>query len=106
MTYDRDCEIWIAIDGRAFETQDSCERYEAALAAVPEVQEPSDTQMLDWMAQHGAHISYGNDAEYCNVWLPARRDGTEARPAEGYPQKCYDNPREAIRAAISAQGGK
>lgn len=61
-----------------------------------------DAGRLDWMIQHGAYISWSQDSEVCNVWLPSERDGTEARPAEGYPQKCYDDPRKAIDAAIAS----
>ena len=31
------------------------------------------------------------------------RDGTESRPAEGYPLKCYDSWHRAIDAAIAAK---
>ncbi|OEZ46736.1 hypothetical protein JAB1_46740 [Janthinobacterium sp. MP5059B] len=61
-----------------------------------------DAEYLRWMVESGARISWSMDGEYCNVWLPAERDGKESRPAEGYPQKCYDSWHRAIEAAIAA----
>ncbi len=53
---------------------------------------------LNFLIQYGAHLSWSMDSEVCNIWLPADR-GEDARPAEGYPQKSYHDPREAIDAA-------
>jgi hypothetical protein len=61
----------------------------------------TDTERLDWMISRGAFVTWSKDYEVCNVWLPGERDGTEERPAEGYPQKNYYEPREAIDAAIA-----
>lgn len=74
----------------------------AALAAQRQAAS-ADTELLKWMAEHGAHIAWSMDGESCNVWLPAERDGTEGRPAEGYPQKHYGDWRQAIDAAIAAR---
>ena len=61
----------------------------------------TDEQRLNFMIAYGAYISHSRDGEVCNVWLPDDLDGNEARPAEGYPQKCYYDPREAIDAAMA-----
>lgn len=61
---------------------------------------PDDSELLNWMISRGARLSWSKDSEVCNVWLPAEFDGTEERPAEGWPQKCHYDPREAIRAAM------
>ena len=74
------------------------------LAAAPAAQgDVKDAERLRWMAESGARVSWSMDGEYCNVWLPAERDGTESLPAEGYPQKCYDSWHRAIDAAIAAK---
>lgn len=62
-----------------------------------------DTERLRWLAETGARISWSMDGEYCAVWLPDERDGTESRPAEGYPLKCYDSWHRAIDAATAAK---
>lgn len=62
-----------------------------------------DTERLRWLAETGARISWSVDGEYCAVWLPDERDGTESRPAEGYPLKCYDSWHCAIDAAIAVK---
>lgn len=62
-----------------------------------------DAERLRWMAESGARVSWSMDGEYCAVWLPDERDGTESRPAEGYPLKCYDSWHRAIDAAIAAK---
>lgn len=76
----------------------------AALAAQQEAQGGAvrDSERLDFLIHRGARVSHSMDGETCNVWLPAERDGTEARPAEGYPQRHYDDGRKAIDAAMVA----
>lgn len=66
---------------------------------------PSDTTLLNWMISHGARISWSRDNEVCNVWvLNYDYDSGDAEvPAEGYPQKSYYDPREAIKAAMKAR---
>jgi hypothetical protein len=64
----------------------------------------SDTVMLNWMIEYSAHVSHSRDGEVCNVWMPDE-DGTD-EPAEGYPQKCYSDPRKAIQAAMKATKGQ
>jgi hypothetical protein len=41
----------------------------------------------------------------CNVWFAhdLDDDSNGAVPAEGYPQKCYHDAREAIRAAMRSR---
>ncbi len=63
---------------------------------VKELEE--NNKRLNFLIEYGAHVSWSMDSEVCNVWLPADR-GEDARPAEGYPQKCYGDPRKAIDAA-------
>lgn len=58
---------------------------------------------LNFMISYGAYIAHSRDGEVCNVWLPAD-EGDEERPAEGYPQKCYHDAREAIDGARRALG--
>lgn len=75
----------------------------AAAPAAPATQGAAkDTERLRWLVETGARISWSMDGEYCAVWLPDERDGTESRPAEGYPLKCYDSWHRAIDAAITA----
>jgi len=64
--------------------------------------EPTDTDLLNWMIAHGAYLSHSRDGDVCNVWLSQdpEDDSNGAVPAEGYPQKCYIDAREAIRAAM------
>ncbi len=73
------------------------------LAAPAAQGDAKDTERLRWLAETGARISWSMDGEYCAVWLPDERDGTESRPAEGYPLKCYDSWHRAIDAAIAAK---
>lgn len=73
-------------------------------SAAPAAQgDAKDTERLRWLAETGARISWSMDGEYCAVWLHDERDGTESRPAEGYPLKCYDSWHRAIDAAIAAK---
>lgn len=81
-----------------------CEKSGLSIIAAPAAQgEAKDTERLRWLAETGARISWSMDGEYCAVWLPDERDGTEPRPAEGYPLKCYDSWHRAIDAAIAAK---
>ena len=75
----------------------------SSLAAPAAQGDAKDTERLRWLAETGARISWSMDGEYCAVWLPDERDGTESRPAEGYPLKCYDSWHRAIDAAIAAK---
>lgn len=84
----------------AYRTAEYRPFYFAAPAAQGDVK---DAERLRWMAESGARVSWSMDGEYCSVWLPAERDGTESLPAEGYPQKCYDSWHRAIDAAIAAK---
>ncbi|MEK9811256.1 MAG: hypothetical protein VW362_12460 [Candidatus Nanopelagicales bacterium] len=63
---------------------------------------PTDTEMLDWMASHGAYVTRSRDGDNYNVSFryDPDDDGGDSVPVEGYPQKCYDTPREAIAAAM------
>lgn len=61
-----------------------------------------DAERLEWLGGTGAHLSWSRDGEMCNVWLPAEGE-EDARPAEGYPQKCYGTVREAIDGAMKAK---
>lgn len=69
------------------------------------IRTPTDTQMLEWMCRDGRYISHDREGEYCNVWHD--NPDTEAthprEPVEGYPQKGYRTPREAIIAAMKVQ---
>jgi hypothetical protein len=82
--------------GQAATTASASEAHAAHAGAA------EDTARLDFLIQYGAHIAHTMDGEMCNVWLTAERDGTEARPAEGWPQKRYDDGRKAIDAARKA----
>lgn len=66
------------------------------------VKQPTDTDMLNWLIAHSAYLSHSRDGEVCNVWFAhdPNDDSNGAVPAEGYPQKCYHDAREAIRAAM------
>lgn len=57
---------------------------------------------LDFLIQHEAYVSHSRDGESCNVWLRWDDEGQEGGPVEGYPQKVYHTPDEAIDAAIAA----
>jgi hypothetical protein len=60
---------------------------------------------LAWMISRSAYISHSRDGEVCSVWMPSDQDdGQEHMPVEGYPQKCYYDPYEAIDRAIKAEG--
>lgn len=63
-----------------------------------------DTQLLDWLIAHGAFLSHSRDGDLCNVWFSQDPDDDSngAVPVEGYPQKCYEDARAAIRAARAA----
>lgn len=63
---------------------------------------PTDTDLLNWLIAHSAYLSHSRDMEVCNVWFAhdPDDDGGGAVPAEGYPQKCYYDAREAIRKAM------
>lgn len=75
-----------------------------ALNAAPSAQGVAeDAERLRWLAETGARISWSMDGEYCAVWLHDECDGTESRPAEGYPLKCYDIWHRAIDAAIATK---
>lgn len=64
----------------------------------------ADATRMRWMAERGAFISYSMDGEVCSVWLPAKRGGDEDdRPAEGWPQKCYNSWQLAIDAAMAKE---
>ena len=79
-------------------------QFEKQRFAAPAAQgDAKDAERLRWLAETGARISWSMDGEYCAVWLPDKRDGTESRPAEGYPLKCYDSWHRAIDAAIAAK---
>jgi len=58
-----------------------------------------DRDRLDWLIQHEAYVSHSRDGEVCNVWFRWDDEGQEGGPAEGYPQKCYHDGRQAIDAA-------
>lgn len=62
----------------------------------------TDTDRLNWMIAHSAFLSHSRDGEVCNVWFSQDPDDDSngAVPAEGYPQKCYYDAREAIDAAM------
>lgn len=62
----------------------------------------TDTDRLNWLIAHGAFLSYSRDGDCCNVWLShdPDDDSNGAVPAEGYPQKCYNDPRAAIDAVM------
>jgi hypothetical protein len=55
---------------------------------------------LDFLSTFGGRISWSRDREVCNVWIESDEESEPAKPAEGYPQKCYHDPAEAIDAAI------
>ncbi|MER9768906.1 hypothetical protein NKJ09_22910 [Mesorhizobium sp. M0189] len=59
-----------------------------------------DKARLDYLIAFGARISWSRDSEVCNVWIMGECD---QEPAEGYPQKIYHDPREAIDAARALQ---
>jgi hypothetical protein len=65
----------------------------------------TDTDRLNWMIAHSAYLSHSRDGEVCNVWLSQDPDDDSngAVPAQGYPQKCYYDAREAIDAAMGAR---
>lgn len=74
---------------------------------LDEIEAPrADKERLDWLIATGAHVAWSKDSEVCTIWLPNEYDGTEARPAEGYPLKGYYDPREAIEAARRALSEK
>lgn len=52
MTYDRDCECWIAFDGVSFETQEACERHERAQRARQRGSVSMDPQRQRELANH------------------------------------------------------
>lgn len=54
---------------------------------------------LDFLISYGAYLSHSRDGEVCNVWYRWDDKGQDGGPAEGYPQKCYHDAREAIDAA-------
>lgn len=62
----------------------------------------ADKVRLNWLMANGAYVSHSRDGEVCNVWFSQDPDDDSngAVPVEGYPQKCYHDPREAIDAAI------
>lgn len=66
---------------------------------------PSDSAMLDWLCQGGRYVSHSRDGEFCNVWCANPVEGAAQRtvPVEGFPQKSYRTPREAIAAAMKVQ---
>lgn len=85
----------------AFEKEQALARSEAATPA-----KHPDTERLDWMIAYSAFLSHSRDGEVCNVWFSQDPDDDSngAVPAQGYPQKCYGDAREAIDAARK-QGG-
>lgn len=99
--FDQDSGEWV--EGGAPCGWYSNEQPHAAPAAQGDAK---DTERLRWLAETGARISWSMDGEYCAVWLPDERDGTESRPAEGYPLKCYDSWHRAIDAAIATKAVK
>jgi len=62
----------------------------------------ADRKRLEWMIANSAFISHSSDGEMCNVWFShdPEDDGGGPVPVEGYPQKCYHDPREAIDAVM------
>lgn len=62
----------------------------------------TDTDRLNWLIAHSAYLSHSRDGEVCNVWFSQDPfdDSNGAVPAEGYPQKCYYDAREAIDAVM------
>jgi hypothetical protein len=62
----------------------------------------TDTELLNWMISHGAYLSYSRDGECCNVWFrhDPNDETNDSVPVEGFPQKRYNDPREAIAAAM------
>lgn len=61
-----------------------------------------DQKRLDWLIAHSAFLSHSRDGEVCNVWFSQDPDDDSngAVPAQGYPQKCYGDAREAVDAAM------
>lgn len=62
----------------------------------------SDKDRLDFMIAYSARMSWSRDNEVCNVWVPVPDSEGDDReePAEGWPQKNYYDPREAIDKAM------
>lgn len=58
----------------------------------------TDTQRLDFVAAHSAWVSHSSDGEVCNLWH--RDDDGKPRPMQGYPQRCYNDHRQAIDACL------
>ena len=63
----------------------------------------TDTDRLNWLINNNACVFYSRDREVCNVWVSSdpNDDSIGPYPVEGYPQKCYNDAREAIDAAIN-----
>lgn len=58
----------------------------------------TDTERLNYLISSGAYLAWSEDSEVCTVWINNPEAGPE--PVQGYPQKCYLDPREAIDAAM------
>ena len=67
-----------------------------------------DTELLNYMIQQGAWISWSRDDDVCNVWHHVEdEEGRHSRPANRtWPQKKYSDPREAIRQVMGASSIK
>lgn len=62
----------------------------------------TDTERLNWLIAHSAYVSYSRDGEVCNVWyrFDPNDDAGDSVPVQGFPQKNYSNPRDAIDACM------
>lgn len=70
--------------------------------ALPQLLE--DKARLDWLIAQSAYLSHSRDGEVCNVWFSydPKDESNGPIPVQGYPQKCYLDPREAIDQARRA----
>lgn len=59
---------------------------------------------LMFLIEREAYVSHSRDGEVCNVWFSddPKCDNNGPVPVEGYPQRCYHDPLEAIDNAIAA----
>lgn len=59
-----------------------------------------DSKRLDWLIYHGGYIAFDRDQEICSVWMMYCGDEecSERPPLPG----CFDDPRDAIDAAMKS----
>lgn len=57
----------------------------------------TDTERLDFLLKHEAHVGWCRDGEYCDVYQSDREDGYSCMNDQG---QFFTDPRTAIDAAM------